>query len=132
MCAVVFPDHCSISYSILYYLFPLDFTIPSYRTVSYRIVSYRIIPQHSPLRLNYTVLCGIVIFSSSSTPYIIVLLSSVSKSYCILSYHSNASAERAGSVSCYPAAFADLPADRSIITVIVEACPRYEAHYTIQ
>jgi hypothetical protein len=42
-----------------------------------------------------------------------------------LSYRSNTTAERAGSVSCYPAAFADLPADRSIITIVVDACPRY-------
>lgn len=42
-----------------------------------------------------------------------------------LSHRSNTTAERAGSVSCYPAAFADLPADRSIITIVVDACPRY-------
>lgn len=36
----------------------------------------------------------------------------------------NTSVERAGCVSCYPAAFADLPSDRCCFTVILEACPR--------
>jgi len=33
-------------------------------------------------------------------------------------------AERPGSVSCYPAAFADLPGDRCCLTVALEAAPR--------
>ena len=36
----------------------------------------------------------------------------------------NTSVERIGSVSCYPAAFADLPSDRCCFTVMLEACPR--------
>ena len=38
--------------------------------------------------------------------------------------NSNATVKRPGGASCYPAAFAELPADRCMCVVVLDACPR--------